>query len=119
MLDFLKFYFQGNASSKPWPNGLASQRKFWTCIELVFRLAALCKSVRKFWFCKLTLTCVNLLVCLARALVSQFLNKIHAVSSLCFDRSCRQSILIIYRTVSRMFRDTGALIFCNFLMQKL
>ena len=24
---------------KPWPNGLAFRRKFWTCVQLVFRLA--------------------------------------------------------------------------------
>ena len=24
---------------KPWPNGLASRRKFWTCVELAFPLA--------------------------------------------------------------------------------
>ena len=24
---------------KPWPNGLASRRKFWTCVKLAFRLA--------------------------------------------------------------------------------
>ena len=24
---------------KPWPNGLASRRKFWTCVQLAFRLA--------------------------------------------------------------------------------
>ena len=27
--------------------------------DLRIRLAALCKSVRKFWFCKLALTCVE------------------------------------------------------------
>ena len=32
------------------------------------RLATLCKSVRKFWFCNLALTCVDLWVRLARAL---------------------------------------------------
>ena len=26
-------------SLKPWPNGLASLRKFWTCVQLAFRLA--------------------------------------------------------------------------------
>ena len=26
-------------SLKPWPNGLASRRKFWTCFQLAFRLA--------------------------------------------------------------------------------
>ena len=24
---------------KPWPNGLASRRKFWICVQLAFRLA--------------------------------------------------------------------------------
>ena len=27
---------------KPWPNGLASRRKFLTCVQLVFRLATTC-----------------------------------------------------------------------------
>ena len=36
--------------------------------DLRIRLATLRKSVRKFWFCKLALTCVDLRVCLARAL---------------------------------------------------
>ena len=51
-----------------------SVRKFWfcklvlTCVDLRIRLATLRKSVRKFWFCKLALTCVDLGVRLARAL---------------------------------------------------
>ena len=36
--------------------------------ELASRLATLRKSVRKFWFCKLVLTCVDFRVRLARAL---------------------------------------------------
>ena len=36
--------------------------------DLRIRLATLRKSVRKFWFCKLALTCVDLRVRLARAL---------------------------------------------------
>ena len=36
--------------------------------DLRIRLATHCKSVRKFWFCKLALTCVDLRVRLARAL---------------------------------------------------
>ena len=35
--------------------------------DLRIRLATLSKSVRKFWFCKLALTCVDLRVRLARA----------------------------------------------------
>ena len=35
--------------------------------DLRIRLATLRKSVRKFWFCKLALTCVDLRVRLARA----------------------------------------------------
>ena len=35
---------------------------------LRIRLTTLSKSVRKFWFCKLALTCVNVRVRLARAL---------------------------------------------------
>ena len=46
---------------------LASRRKFWTCVQLVFRLATLRKSVRLFWFCKFALTCVDLRVRLAMA----------------------------------------------------
>ena len=57
----------------------ASPRKFTTCVRLAFRLAThlrglasrlatLRKPVRKFWFCKLVLTCVDLRVRLARAL---------------------------------------------------
>ena len=38
--------------------------------DLRIRLATLHKSVRKFWFCKLALTCVDLRVRLARALRS-------------------------------------------------
>ena len=31
----------GNHSGiKPWPNGLASRRKFWTCVQLAFHLAS-------------------------------------------------------------------------------
>ena len=51
-----------------------SVRKFWfcklalTCVDLRIRLATLRKSVRKFWFCKLVLTCVDLRVRLVRAL---------------------------------------------------
>ena len=37
---------------KPWPNGLASRRKFWTCVQLAFRLATHLR--------RLTLTCVDL-----------------------------------------------------------
>ena len=37
-------------------------------VDLRIRLATLRKSVRKFWFCKLALTCVDLRVRLARAL---------------------------------------------------
>ena len=37
---------------KPWPNGLASQRKFWTCVQLAFRLATQLHG--------LALTCVGL-----------------------------------------------------------
>ena len=36
--------------------------------DLRIHLAILHKSVRKFWFCKLALTCVDLRVRLARAL---------------------------------------------------
>ena len=39
--------------------------------DLRICLATLRKSVRKFWFCKLALTCVDLRVRLARALDSQ------------------------------------------------
>ena len=38
--------------------------------DLRIRLATLRKSVRKFWFCKLALLCVDLRVRLARALGS-------------------------------------------------
>ena len=38
--------------------------------DLRIRLATLSKSVRKFWFCKLALNCVDLRVRLARALLS-------------------------------------------------
>ena len=31
--------WDGGVSLKPWPNGLASRRKFWTCVQLAFRLA--------------------------------------------------------------------------------
>ena len=37
---------------KPWPNGLASQRKFATCVRLAFRLAT--------HLCGLATTCVDL-----------------------------------------------------------
>ena len=37
---------------KPWPNGLASRRKFWTCVQLAFRLATHLR--------RLALTCVDL-----------------------------------------------------------
>ena len=36
--------------------------------DLRIRLATLRKSVRKFWFCKLALTCIDLRVRLARAI---------------------------------------------------
>ena len=42
--------------------------KFTVFCDLRIRLATLRKSVRKFWFCKLALTCVDLRVHLARAL---------------------------------------------------
>ena len=41
---------------KPWPNGLASRRKFWTCVQLAFclathlrRLASTCDDLRWLW----------------------------------------------------------------------
>ena len=37
---------------KPWPNGLASRRKFWTCVQLAFRLAT--------HLSRLATTCVEL-----------------------------------------------------------
>ena len=42
--------------------------KFTAFCDLRVRLATLRKSVRKFWFCKLALTCVDLRVRLVRAL---------------------------------------------------
>ena len=39
-------------------------------VDLRIRLATLRMSARKFWFCKLALTCVDLRVQLARALVT-------------------------------------------------
>ena len=42
--------------------------KFTAFCDLRIRLATLRKSVRKFWFCKLALTCVDVRVRLARAL---------------------------------------------------
>ena len=37
---------------KPWPNGLARRRKFWTCVQLAFRLATHLRG--------LATTCVDL-----------------------------------------------------------
>ena len=37
--------------------------------DLRIPLATLRKSIRKFWFCKLAWACVDLQVCLARALI--------------------------------------------------
>ena len=41
--------------------------EFTAFCDLRIRLATLRKSVRKFWFCKLVLTCVDLRARLARA----------------------------------------------------
>ena len=34
---------------KPWPNGLASRRKFWTCISFGHPLASTCDDLRGLW----------------------------------------------------------------------
>ena len=47
-----------------------------TCVDLRVYLATLCKSVRKFWFCKLASTCIDLrirLVTLASQVCTQVL----------------------------------------------
>ena len=51
--------------------------------DLRIRLATLRKSVRKFWFCKLALTCVNLRVRLARGLRKQARPQINQHSNIC------------------------------------
>ena len=38
ILDFL-YYLRIKTNIKPWPNGLTSWQKFWTCVQLAFRLA--------------------------------------------------------------------------------
>ena len=47
---------------KSWPNGLASRRKFWTCVQLAFRLATHLRGL--VWTCDdlrgLVLTLVEL-----------------------------------------------------------
>ena len=63
--------------------------KFTAFCDLRIRLATLRKSVRKFWFCKLALTCVDLQVRLARALNLQSENRIAALVE--EDLSIRQS----------------------------
>ena len=51
--------------------------------DLRICLATLRKSVRKFWFCKLALTCVNLRVRLARGLRKQARPQINQHSNIC------------------------------------
>ena len=55
--------------------------------DLRICLATLRKSVRKFWFCKLVLTCVNLGVCLARALTIQCVHDFQVAFHFCFKAS--------------------------------
>ena len=74
--------------------------KFTAFCDLRIRLATLRKSVRKFWFCKLALTCVDLRVRLASALILKVF-KIHlAFSSI---QLCRCKILLSLCGTGRLF----------------
>ena len=56
--------------------------KFTAFCDLRIRLTTLRKSVRKFWFCKFALTCVDLRVRLARALF------------LCLDEKKKKTLIL-------------------------
>ena len=54
--------------------------------DLRIRLATRCKSIPKFWFCKLALTCVDLPVRLARALGVPFWDSLGGFNSRKFSQ---------------------------------